>query len=106
MSPGLERHEIHPALYKPVLFAGLTESMAVMVFVFGAVGVYTFGWNLVTPLFLALLAGLSALLARAVAADPEIEGVFVRSVRYADEFDPVPGLTAPSVPTHPSLPRR
>jgi type IV secretory pathway TrbD component len=100
-----ERTPLHPALCRPVLYAGVAPEM--LFFEVAAVFLMLFevGLHVVTVLvsllYLTLLHPLAVFLC---ARDPQIAQIYVRSLRGADHYVPAPRLLARVRAADPALP--
>lgn len=106
MPTDLERHPIHPALYRPVLFAGLPRPILIIE---GSITLaFTIGLGLqwVTLGFLFfMMVVVHPLLVTATRKDPDMLALFVRNFRHSEYYDAVPAYRAPKLRTYSSIPK-
>jgi type IV secretory pathway TrbD component len=100
-----QKTPIHPALWRPVLYAGVApgflffEVAAVFLLLFEA------GLHLATVgLAAAYVLGFHPLAIHLCAKDPHIAELYLRSLRNADHYEAAPTLRAPIRPVDPALP--
>jgi type IV secretory pathway TrbD component len=99
-----QKTPIHPALCRPVLFAGVApgflffEVAAVFLLLFEA-GVHLLSVGL--ALFYSLC--FHPLAVHLCAKDPLIAELYLRSLRHADHYEAAPSVHAPVTPVDPAL---
>jgi type IV secretory pathway TrbD component len=103
--PSTQKTPIHPALWRPVLYAGVApgflffEAAAVFLLLFEA------GVHLATVgLALAYALCFHPLAIHLCGKDPRIAELYLRSLRNADFYEAAPSLRAPMRPVDPALP--
>ncbi len=100
-----ERTPLHPALCRPVLYAGVAPE--VLFFEVAAVFLMLFevGLHVVTAaVSLVYLTALHPFAAFLCARDPQIAQIYVRSLRGADHYVPAPRVLARVRAAEPALP--
>jgi type IV secretory pathway TrbD component len=98
-------HPVHAALVRPVLFAGVEQSVLALEATVALALVLGVGPHITTVLLAAIIIGvLHPALARATAREPLIVPIYLRSLAARDYYAPHSALHAPSLPVRPSVP--
>ena len=102
----VEAHVIHAALYRPVLFAG-AEPAVVVLEVTTAFGlVFGVGLHVATVLLAVFyLTVVHAVLVWVATQDPQMIGLYVRSLGARDFYPPHASMHAAPPPVHPAIPQ-
>jgi type IV secretory pathway VirB3-like protein len=103
----LEKHALHPSLYRPVVYAGVAPAFLFVEVCAAFLLLFEAGVHVVTvglALFYVLVFHPVAL--ALCARDPMIAELYVRSLRGADLYVAAPGFAARVPPVDPALPGR
>jgi type IV secretory pathway TrbD component len=104
--PSLEAHLIHPALYRPVLFAGAEPAVVVLEVTTAFALVFGVGLHVATVvLALFYLTVVHAVMVWVAKQDPQMIGLYVRSLGARDFYPAHASVHAAPPPVHPSIPR-
>jgi type IV secretory pathway TrbD component len=105
-APTLEAHVIHPALYRPVLFAGAEPGVVVLEVTTAFALVFGVGLHLATVVLAVFyLTVVHAVMVWVARQDPQITALYVRSLAARDFYPPHASVHAAPPPVHPSIPR-
>ncbi len=102
----LEAHVIHPALYRPVLFAGAEPAVVALEVTTAFALVFGVGLHVATLLlaFMYLTVG-HAVMVWVAKQDPQMTALYVRSLASRDFYPPHASVHAAPPPVHPSIPQ-
>ena len=104
--PTLAVHVIHPSLYRPVLFAGVEPSVAVLEGTTAFALVFGVGLHVATVLLAVFyLTVVHAVMAWVATQDPQMTVLYVRSLSRRDFYPPHAGVHGAPPPVHPSIPQ-
>ena len=104
--PAVEAHEIHPALYRPVLFAGAEPAVVVLEVTTAFALVFGVGLHVATVLLAVFyLTVVHAVMVWVAKQDPEMIGLYVRSLGARDFYPAHASVHAAPPPVHPSIPQ-
>ena len=104
-SPELEPHVIHAALYRPVLFAGAEPAVVVLEVTTAFALVFGVGLHVATVLLaLFYLTVVHAVRVWVAKQDPQMIGLYVRSLGARDFYAPHASVHAAPPPVHSSIP--
>jgi type IV secretory pathway TrbD component len=102
----LESHVIHPALYRPVLFAGAEPGVVVLEVTTAFALVFGVGLHVATVLLAVFyLTLVHAVMVWVAKQDAQITALYVRSLGARDFYPPHASVHAAPPPVHPSIPR-
>ena len=102
----LEAHVIHPALYRPVLFAGAEPAVVVVEVTTAFALVFGVGLHVATVLLAVFyLTVVHALMVWVAKQDPQMTALYVRSLASRDFYPPHASVHAAPPPVHPSIPQ-
>ena len=105
-SPVLEGHVIHAALYRPVLFAGAEPAVVVLEATTAFALVFGVGLHVATVLLAVFyLTVVHAVLVWVAQQDPQMIGLYIRSLSARDFYPPHASVHAAPPPVHPSIPQ-
>lgn len=106
MATEFERHPVHAALYKPVLFMGLPRPILLAEGTMVLSVSFVLGGQWVTLVFVAVvLLVVHPLLVYASRNDPEMIWIFIRALFNEDYYEAQPHVDAPRLPVRPSVPK-
>ncbi len=101
-----EPHVIHPALYRPVLFAGAEPAVVALEVTTAFALVFGVGLHVATVLLAVFyLTVVHAVMVWVATQDPLMTALYVRSLGARDFFPPHTSVHAAPPPVHPSIPR-
>jgi len=104
--PAVEAHVIHPALYRPVLFAGAEPAVVVLEVTTAFALVFGVGLHVATVLLAVFyLTVVHAVMVWVAKQDPQMIGLYVRSLGARDFYPPHASVHAAPPPVHPSIPQ-
>jgi len=104
--PSLEAHVIHAALYRPVLFAGAEPAVVVLEVTTAFALVFGVGLHVATVLLAAFyLTVVHAVMVWVATQDPQMIGLYVRSLSGRDFYPAHASVHAAPPPVHPSIPQ-
>jgi len=104
--PSLEVHRIHPALYRPVLFAGAEPTVVVLEVTTAFALVFGVGLHVLTVLLAVFyLTVVHAVMVWVATQDPQMIGLYVRSLSARDFYPAHASVHAAPPPVHPSIPQ-
>jgi len=104
--PSLEAHPIHPALYRPVLFAGAEPAVVVLEVTTAFALVFGVGLHVATVVLAVFyLTVVHAVMVWVAKQDPQMIGLYVRSLGARDFYPAHASVHAAPPPVHPSIPR-
>jgi len=104
--PALEVHVIHAALYRPVLFAGAEPAVVVLEVTAAFALVFGVGLHVATAVLAVFyLTVVHAVMVWVAKQDPQMIGLYVRSLGARDFYPPHASVHAAPPPVHPSIPR-
>lgn len=102
---GLEAHVIHPALYRPVLFAGAEPAVVVLEVTTACALLFGIGLHVATVLlalfYVTVVHGVMVWVAK---VDPLMTTLYVRSLTARDFYSSHARPEAALVPVHPAIP--
>ena len=105
-APVLEAHPIHPALYRPVLFAGAEPAVVVLEVTTAFALVFGAGLHVATVLLaLFYLTVVHAVMVWVARHDAHMTALYVRSLASRDFYPPHAGVHGGSPPVHAAIPR-
>ncbi len=103
--PALETHAIHAALYRPVLFAGAEPAVVVLEVTTAFALVFGVGLHVATVLLAVFyLTVVHAVMVWVATQDPQMIGLYVRSLGARDFYPPHASVHAAPPPVHPAIP--
>ncbi len=95
---------IHPALYRPVLFAGAEPAVVVLEVTTAFALVFGVGLHVATVLLAVFyLTVVHAVMVWVANQDPQMVGLYVRSLGTQDFYPPHVSVHAAPPPVHPSI---
>jgi len=104
--PSLEAHVIHAALYRPVLFAGAEPAVVGLEVTTAFALVFGVGLHVLTVLLAVFyLTVVHAVMVWIATQDPQMIGLYVRSLGARDFYPAHASVHAAPPPVHPSIPR-
>jgi type IV secretory pathway TrbD component len=104
--PALEAHPIHPALYRPVLFAGAEPAVVVLEVTTAFALVFGAGLHVATVLLALLyLTVVHAVMVWVAKHDARMTVLYVRSLSGRDFYAPHGGVHGGSPHVHAAIPR-
>jgi len=102
----LEAHAIHAALYRPVLFAGAEPAVVVLEVTTAFALVFGVGLHVATVLLAVFyLTAVHAVMVWVAKQDPQMIGLYVRSLGAHDFYPAHASVHAAPPPVHPSMPQ-
>jgi type IV secretory pathway TrbD component len=105
-SQTLAAHVIHASLYRPVLFAGVEPSVAVLEGATAFALVFGVGLHIATVLLAVFyLTVVHAVMVWVATQDPQMTMLYVRSLGRRDFYPPHAGVHGAAPPVHPSIPK-
>jgi type IV secretory pathway TrbD component len=103
--PRLEEHAIHAALYRQVLFAGAEPAMVVLEVTTAFALVFGVGLHVATVLLAVFyLTVVHAVMVWVATQDPQMIGLYARSLAARDFYPPHARVHAAPPPVHPAIP--
>jgi len=100
----LEAHVIHPALYRPVLFAGAEPAVVVLEVTTAFALVFGVGLHVATVLLAVFyLTAVHAVMVWVAKQDPHMSTLYVRSLASRDFYPPHASVHGTPPPVHPSI---
>ena len=104
--PTLAVHVIHASLYRPVLFAGVEPSVAVLEGTTAFALVFGVGLHVATVLLAVFyLTVVHAVMVWVATQDPQMTVLYVRSLGRRDFYPPHASMHGAPPPVHPSIPK-
>ena len=104
--PALEAHPIHPALYRPVLFAGAEPAVVVLEVTTAFALVFGAGLHVATVLLaLFYLTVVHSVMVWVAKHDPHMTALYVRSLSSRDYYAPHAAVHGGVPPVHAAIPR-
>src|SRR5260370_30768058 len=104
--PQLEAHVIHASLHRPLLFAGAETRVVVLEVTTAFALVFGVGLHVATVLLAAFyLTVVHAVMVWVAKQDPQMIGLYVRSLGARDFYPPHASLHAAPPPVHSSIPQ-
>lgn len=101
----LERHVIHPSLFRPLLFAGAEPSAVVVEGLTAGGLLFGVGFHVATIALAAFyVTVVHAVMVRLASQDPQISQLYLRSLAAHDYYPAQSAVTAPMMPVRPSIP--
>jgi len=102
----LEAHVIHAALYRPVLFAGAEPAVVVLEVTTAFALVFGVGLHVLTVLLAVFyVTVVHAVMVWIATQDPQMIGLYVRSLGARDFYPVHASVHAAPPPVHPSIPQ-
>ena len=102
----LEAHVIHAALYRPVLFAGAEPAVVVLEVTTAFALVFGVGLHVLTVLLAVFyVTVVHAVMVWIATQDPQMIGLYVRSLGARDFYPAHASVHAAPPPVHPSIPQ-
>ena len=104
--PSVEAHVIHAALHRPVLFAGAEPAVVVLEVTTAFALVFGVGLHVLTVLLAVFyLTVVHAVMVWIATQDPQMIGLYVRSLGARDFYPAHASVHAAPPPVHPSIPQ-